>query len=376
MNGNKIKIIALLTALVLYAVVAVCTLVGWNNVLSSCLIRKLLFRPMKIGAIYIDPENAEYSIVHDDALDAASARIGKGKVKIVKRANVPADSDVIGLMEDMINGGCELIFADAVDYQDYVLSVAEKYPDVYFAVAAGEKTAPNVSCYWGRTYQLRYLTGILTGLMVKSGSVGYVAGYKIPQVIRDVDAFTLGVRSVNKEVVVKVIWVDTWSDALICKKAALALLGQGAELIIQHVDSMDPAIVAVQHGKYAIGHNADFGKSLGSPNILVSLVWNWEPFMVSTIRSVLDGKWQSQFYWGGIKEGMISLTNFSPLVRQEVRDRVTQAAEAIVNHDDVFCGELRDNRGNIRQRSGVCMSDQQLLTIDWLVEGVEEVPLI
>ena len=189
------------------------------------------------------------------------------------------------------------------------------------------------------------------------------------------NAFTLGVRSVNPRLTVKVIWVNHWNDASICRDATLLLLQQGANLIAQHVDTVDPALVAVQCGKLTIGHNMDFRKFLNSPNILTSFVWNWVPFLFQTMQDVLEEHWHSQLYWGGLKDGMIDITKLSELVPTQVQEKVAQTRQDLIKHDTVFCGELRDNHGQVRQQVGQCLSDQELLTIDWLVEGIEEVAL-
>lgn len=374
MRGDRLKYAVLAVVFALYATAAICTHIGWNNILSNRTIRRLLFKPMKVGVIYVDPYNVEYYIVHDDAMDAASRAVGQDKIKLVKKAQVPAGSSAINVMENMIRGGCELIFAGSYDYQDDVLKVAKRHPDIYFAVAGGDKLAPNVSCYWGRTYQTRYLTGILAGLTLDKdkSEVGYVASYKHPHVMRDINAFTLGARSVNKGIKVKVRWANTWHIVPVCRKAALTLLDDGVDMMAQHVDPIDPAIVALQRGKYAIGHGTDFEKSLHNPNILVSAIWDWTLFMTEVMQSVLDGNWQSQLYWGSLKDGVVKLTEFSSKVKQSVRDQVLDAAREIEQNDKVFCGEIYDNQGVLRQVTGKCMTDSQLLEMDWFVAGVEE----
>ncbi len=302
---------------------------------------------------------------------------GGDKVEVIRMEGIPENESSERVMESLIDEGCKIIFANSYNYQQYMLNVAERYPDVYFEHCSGYLSADNMSNYFGRMYQMRYLSGMIAAEMSPSGKIGYVGAYNTPEVVRGINAFTLGARAVNPAATVTVVWTNTWFDPSLERQGAVALLDQGCDVIAQHQDTTEPAKAAIERGKYAIGYNADFRKIIGDDHVLVSPpMWNWGGnYMIPAVQSALDGTWETQSYWGGgLEDEMIHLSPpiSPPLVPKAVVDEAMAIQDKI--HDgewDVFWGgALKDNTGAVRQKAGEKMSDDAMLTMDWFVEGV------
>jgi len=327
--------------------------------------------PLKIGVIYVSPPgDMGYSYMHDQGTIAVEEHFGD-KVEVIRMEAIPETEISERVMESLIDEGCKIIFANSYNYQQYMLNVAKRYPNVYFEHCAGYLSHDNMSNYFGRMYQMRYLSGMIAAKMSPSGKLGYVGAYNTPEVVRGINAFTLGARSINPNATVTVVWTNTWYDPSLERQGAVALLDQGCDVIAQHQDTTEPAKAAIERGKYAVGYNADFRGMIGDDRILVSPMWNWGNYMIPTVQSVFDGTWKSQSYWGGLEDEMIHLSPVSPLVPADFVAQVEAKQTQI--HDelwDVFWGELRDNTGALRQRAGEKMSDEAMLTMDWFVQGV------
>ena len=326
---------------------------------------------LKVGVIYISPPgDMGYSYMHEQGTIAMEEHFGD-KVQVIRMEDIPETDASERTMESLIDEGCKIIFANSYNYQQYMQNVAKRYPNIYFEHCSGYLDNPNMSNYFGRMYQMRYLSGMIAARMSASGKIGYVGAYNTPEVVRGINAFTLGVRSINPKATVTVVWTNTWFDPSLERQGAISLLDQGCDVIAQHQDTTQPAQAAIDRGKYAIGYNADFGKILNDERVLVSPMWNWGNYMIPTIQSVLDGTWKSQSYWGGLEDEMIHLSPISPLVPADMVKAVEAKQQEM--HDktwDVFWGEIWDNTGVMRQKAGEKMSDEAMLTIDWFVEGV------
>ncbi|NCC13441.1 MAG: BMP family ABC transporter substrate-binding protein [Spirochaetia bacterium] len=327
--------------------------------------------PMKVGVIYISPPgDMGYSYMHDQGTIAMEEHFGD-KIQVIRMEGIAENESSERVMENLIDEGCKIIFANSYNYQQYMLNVAQRYPEVYFEHCSGYLSNDNMSNYFGRMYQMRYLSGMIAAKMSPSGKLGFVGAYNTPEVVRGINAFTLGARSVNPKATVTVVWTNTWFDPSLERQGAIALLDQGADVIAQHQDTTEPAKAAIERGKYAIGYNADFRSMIGDDRILVSPMWNWGNYMIPAVQSALDGTWKSQSYWGGLEDEMIHLSPISPLVPADFVKQI-EAKQAQM-HDgqwDVFWGDLKDNTGAVRQKAGEKMSDEAMLTMDWFVEGV------
>jgi basic membrane protein A len=284
--------------------------------------------------------------------------------------NVPEGPDAARVIRQYAQQGYDMIFATSFGYMDGMFEVAQEFPDIYFEHCSGYKTADNMSTYFGRMYQPRYLSGIVAGEMTKANVIGYVAAFPIPEVIRGINAFTLGVRSVNPRAEVRVVWTNTWYDPVKEREAAVALLDEGADIIAQHQDTTEPQKAAQERGVFSIGYDSDMRSFVGD-SVLASPVWNWGSYYVATVQAALEGNWSSHQFWGGMNDGIVMLSEFSPLVPSDVRDAVQSEEKRILSGDwDVFCGPIRDQNGKTVVGPGSCMSDADMLNMSFFVEGV------
>ena len=326
--------------------------------------------PYKVAFIYIGvPGDLGWTHEHDVARLELEAALGD-KVKTAYMENVPEGPDATRIIRQYAQDGYDMIFATSFGYMDPMAEVAAEFPDVKFVHCSGYKTSDNMSVYFGRIYQARYLAGIVAGRMTKSNIIGYPGAFPIPEVVRGINAFTLGARSVNPKAQVRVVWTNTWYDPVKEREAAVALLDAGADIITQHQDTVEPQKAAQERGKLSIGYDSDMRKFVGD-TVLTSPVWNWAPYYIDTVKRGIDGTWKTGSYWEGLSADVVRLAEFSPLVPQELRDEVAAVKQKIVGGSwDVFTGPIKDNAGKLRVSEGARMSDDELLSLDWFVEGV------
>ena len=327
---------------------------------------------VKAGFIYIGAANdGGYSQVHDEGRMEAINALGEDKVETVVSESVPEDQTVESVMNDMIDQGCNIIFANSYNYMQYVEKVAKDNPDVKFMHFSGNILGDNYGNYFGRMYQPRYLSGIVAGMTTKNNKIGYVAAYPTPEVIRGINAFTLGVRSANPEANVYVMWTNTWYDPAVEKQAAEALLdSQGVDTICQHQDTTAAQQAAAEHGAYSVGYNKDMSQA-NEEGFLVSAVWHLGAFYTDQLQQVLDGTWEPTSYWGGIADGVVGLSDYGKAVSQEAKDAVAAAEKKITSGEwDVFTGPIYDQDGNLKVEEGQKLTDEEMLSMMWFVDGV------
>jgi basic membrane protein A len=325
---------------------------------------------VKVAFIYIgEPGDLGWTYEHDRGRQMLVDELGD-QVEAITVPDVPEGPDSEKAIRDVVQQGADVVFATSFGYMDPMLTVAQETPDVTFEHCSGYKTAENMATYFGRMYQPRYLSGLVAGAMTESNLIGYVAAHPIPEVLRGINAFTLGVREANPEAEVRVVWTNTWYDPVKEREAAEALLDEGADIIAQHQDTTEPQKAAKERGKLSIGYDSDMGQFVGD-TVLTSPIWNWGVYYVDTIQNVLDGSWETHEYWGGLAEGVVELAEFSPRVPAEVQSTVEEAEARIRSGDwDVFCGPIMGQDGSEKVPEGECMSDGDLLGMDWFVEGV------
>jgi basic membrane protein A len=324
-------------------------------------------KELQVGFVYVSPVgDAGWSFAHDKGRLVIEEMDGVTTSFVEAVAEGP-DSERV--MLNMARKGYDLIFATSFGYMDPMLKVAKQFPDTVFMHCSGFKTADNMGTYFGRMYQARYLSGMVAGAMSKSNTLGYVAAFPIPEVIRGINAFTLGARAVNPEATVRVVWTKTWYDPATEKEAAKSLLDVGADVIAQHQDSPGPQEAAQEKGVYSIGYNSDMTQFAPKAH-LTAPIWNWGPFYVETVKQVMDGSWQSASVWPGLAEGIVDLAPISDVVPQEVRDQVMAKKEAIIAGEEVFTGPINDQSGAEKVAAGTAMTDEELLGMTWFVQGV------
>lgn len=284
--------------------------------------------------------------------------------------NVPEGADAERVLTELAEKGNKVIFATSFGYMDYVIKVAEKYPDVVFLHCSGYKTADNVATYFGAMEEPRYLSGMVAGMMTEKNLLGYVAAHPIPEVVRGINAFALGARAVNPDVQVRVVWTNTWYDPAAEKQAALSLLDAGCDVIAQHQDTPGPQQAAQERGAYAIGYNSDM-RQFAPEASLTSPVWNWGPYYVKTLEAVKAGTWKTEEFYGDMKDGVVALGPYNDKVPQEVRDAVEKKKQEIIDGTFyVFQGPIKDQSGQVKVAEGQKMTMEEILSFDWFVEGV------
>lgn len=325
-------------------------------------------RELKIGFLYVSPiGDGGWSYAHDVARQALEKMPGVSTAFVEA---VPEGPDSERVMLQMARKGYDLIFATSFGYMDPMLKVAGQFPDTTFMHCSGFKTAGNMGNYFGRIYQARYLSGMVAGSMSTSGVIGYVASFPIPEVIRGINAFTLGVRSVRPDATVRVVWTKTWYDPVKEKEAAKSLLDVGADVITQHQDSPAPQEAAQERGVYSIGYNTDMSK-FAPKSHLTAPIWNWTPYYEAVLAEVRGGTWTSRADWPGMAEGVVDIAPFGPMVPREVQEKVLAKKAAIIaGSDKIFAGPIKDQAGTLRIPADTVAADSDLLSMDWLVQGV------
>ncbi len=327
--------------------------------------------PLKVGFVYVSPiGDAGWTYQHDIARKKMEAELGE-RVETRFVESVPEGAEAERVIRELAASGHGLVFTTSFGYMNPTIKVAKAFPDTIFEHATGYKRAPNVGTYVARFYEGRYLTGIVAGKMTRSNVAGYVAAFPIPEVIRGINAFTRGMRSVNPDAQVKVIWVNSWFDPGREREAADALIAQGADVITHHTDSTAPALAAEEKGVHVIGYHSDMSKYAPTAHLTAS-THDWSEHYLRTARAVLDGSWASAAVWGGIREGMVKLAPFGAAVPDAVRELVLAQQRDIVSGAlHPFAGPVRDQDGNERVAAGATMTDEAMLTMDYYVEGVQ-----
>jgi basic membrane protein A len=284
----------------------------------------------------------------------------------------PADAERV--IRQFAQDGYDVIFTTSFGYMDPTINVAKDFPDTTFIHISGFKTAENVGTGFGKIEEPRFVSGQLAGAMTESNQIGYVAAFPIPEIIRGINAFTLGVREANPEATVRVVWTNTWFDPAKERAAAEALLDGGVDVIAQHQDSAGPQQAAEDRGLYGIGYNADMAP-LAPDAVITSAIWNWGPYYIDIVESVMDGTWKSEQYWGGWQDGIVDLAPIAEFVPEEIRTTAEEEIARFKSGEEtiytIFTGPIADQTGEIRVPEGQSMTDEELLSMNWFVEGVQ-----
>lgn len=325
-------------------------------------------KPLKIGFVYVSPANeAGWSFAHDQARQELEKMEG---ISTFYTESVPEGADSERVILQMARKNYDIIFTTSFGYMDPTIKVAKQFPKTMFLHCSGYKTADNVSNYFGRMYQARYLTGLVAGAMTKKNIIGYAAAFPIPEVIRGINAFTMGVRAANPKAEVRVMWTKTWYDVATEKEAGKRLVDAGCDVIAQHQDSPGPQEAAAEKGVYSVGYNTDMSEFAPKAHLLAA-TWHWGEFYKDVVKQVRAGTWKSGSYWPGLENGIVNISKFGPMVPQNVQDTVLKAKEAIIKGDlVVFAGPVKDQKGAVRIPAGKTPEDKDLLNMNWFVEGV------
>ena len=286
--------------------------------------------------------------------------------------NIPTDSTAQEIMEQAIQNGAKIVIANSFGFGETELAVARNHPETKFLHATGLQAATNLSTFFGRIYQLRYLSGIVAGLKTKTNEIGYVAGFNISEVNRGINAFALGVRKVNPKAKIYISWSGSWTDESMAADATRALLAKyDIDVLTTHLDALSPYEIADERNIWIIGYNRDNSRRFPD-HFLTAPVWQWENFYIPKIREIMQDKFEGKSYWLGLESGIMNLSeltkNVEDSIRQVVEDERVRLSQGKF---DVFYGPIVDNQGNVRVGEGESMTDDAMLnSFNWYVEGV------
>ncbi|SFO81678.1 BMP family ABC transporter substrate-binding protein [Ralstonia sp. NFACC01] len=328
--------------------------------------------PLKIAFVYVGPVgDAGWTHAHDDGRKEVEAKFGD-KVKTSFVESVPESAaDAERVFRDLATQGNKVIFGTSFGFMESMLKVAKEFPDVKFEHATGFKTADNLGQYDVRTYEGAYLAGVVAGKMSKSGKLGVVGSVPIPEVIRNIDSFTLGARSVNPKATTRVVWVNKWFDPGKEREAATTLIGQGVDVLMQNTDSAAVVQTAQEKGVYAIGWDSDMTK-FGEKAHLAASINKWGVYYTKVIGDVLENKWKPETVWWGLKEGAIDLGAYNTVVPEDVKTLVETRKKGIIDGSaPIWKGPLKDNTGKEVLPADKVADDGFLHGIKFYVEGVD-----
>lgn len=327
--------------------------------------------PLKAGFVYIGPTGDHgWTYAHDQGRKVTEAKSG-GTVQTAFVENVPETADAERVIRDLASKGNKIIFATSFGYMNAMNKVARQFPKTIFMHATGYKTDKNLGIYDVRTYEGAYMLGVIAGKMSKNGKLGVVGSIPIPEVVRNINAFTIGARSVNPQATTRVIWVNSWFDPGKEREAALTLISQGADVLMQNTDS--PAVVqtAQEKGVYAFGWDSDMSK-FGAKAQLAASVLHWDVIYGQEIAKVQAGTWKTIDIWYGVKEGAVNIDNFNAALPTDVKKMAEVRRDAIkAGSLHPFTGPLKDNTGKELLAIGKTMDDAELRKMSVFVEGVE-----
>ncbi|MBU2964011.1 BMP family ABC transporter substrate-binding protein [Amphritea sp. 2_MG-2023] len=327
--------------------------------------------PLKVGFVYVGPIGDHgWSYQHDQGRLSAEAVYGD-KIKTTYVENVAEGADAQRVIYNLAKTGHDLIFTTSFGFMNPTLKVAKQFPKVAFEHATGYKMAKNVGTYISTTFEGRYVAGYVASQVTKSNKIGYIASFPIPEVIRDINAVQLALNKYNPDAELKVIWVNSWFDPGKEADAANAMMDQGVDVILQHTDSPAAMQAAERRGAYAVGQASDMS-SFGPNAHLLSVVDEWGPHYINTIKAVMDGTWKPKANVEGMKEGAIVIPSFNESIPADV---VAHAKELIAGIKDgsvyPFAGPIKNKAGELIVPEGTRLSYEDLEKMNWYVEGVQ-----
>ena len=325
----------------------------------------------KIGFVYVGPvADAGWTYEHDRGRLAVEVEYGN-KVETVFVESVSEGPDAERVIAQMASDGANAVFTTSFGYMNPTIKVAQQFPDVKFEHATGYKRAENVATYSSRFYEGRHVLGLIAGKMTKSNTIGYIASFPIPEVVRGINAAYLAAKSVNPAVKFKVICVSTWFDPGKEADAAKALIDQGADILMQHTASAAPMKIAEERGIYAFGQASD--QAAYGPNAqLTAIIDDWAPYYVRRVGDLMNGSWSSTDTWGGFDTGMVALAPYGKAVPADVRAIADEARKAIIEGRlHAFTGPVNKQDGSAWLATGETADDGTLLGMDFYVEGIE-----
>jgi simple sugar transport system substrate-binding protein len=327
---------------------------------------------LKVGFIYVGPVgDYGWSYQHEVARRALVKEFGD-RIETTYLENVNEGPDAERSIEQLARTGHQLIFTTSFGFMDSTVKVARKYPKLFFEHATGFKRLPNLATYSGRFYEGRYIQGQIAAKMSKKGVLGYIGSFPIPEVVSGMNATMIGAQSVNPDIKVKIIWVNSWFDPGKEADAAKALADQGADVLMQHTDSPAAMQIAAQRGILAFGQDSDMIK-FGPKSQLTSIVDNWTPYYVERTKAVLDGTWKSGDVWGGLASKLVMMAPFTNMP-DEVK-KMAEATEVAIITGKLHpfkCPVIDQSGKTVECKGGTHLADEQILSMNYFVKGVDE----
>jgi len=325
---------------------------------------------IKIGFIYVGPTGDHgWTYRHDIGRQDVEKHFGD-KVKTKYIESVSEGPDAERVMRSMAMEGMDIIFATSFGYMNSMVKVAKEFPNVKFEHATGYKQGPNLSTYGLRLYQARHVQGVIAGMMTKTNKICYVGAFPIPEVIREINTYYLGAKSVNPDVDIDIIWVNTWYNPVKEGEAAKVLIAQGCDMVAQHTDSPSPLQVAEKLGKFGFGQASDQMKFAPKAQ-LTATIDNWSPYYIARVQAVLDGTWKSGDYFGGMIDGTVEMAPFANMPA-DVEAHAAKIKESIKNGKyHAFTGPIKDNNGKLQLKDGEIADDAHLNSMMYYVEGID-----
>ena len=356
---KRLKLLSVLLMLVLS------TLIAFN----SCKKESDPKKQLTMGFIFIGSINdGGWTFEHNQGREFVEKETG---IKTIYEEMVPVGAATKSVIKKMIDQGASIIVATSFGYMDFVVEMAKEYPNVKFLHCSGYKRADNLSTFFGRIEEPRYLAGIVAGMKTKTNKIGYVAAYEIPEVLRGINAFTLGVKSVNPKANVHVKWTHTWYDIAKEKEAAISLFNEKCDVITQHQDTAGPQQAAEEKNIFSIGYHSEEMEKAAPKAYMTAPTWNWGPYYVEVVKQVLNNTWKSEDYWEGMKADIVMLAPLTSNAPDGAAAKVEEAKNKIINGTlNVFAGPIQDQAGKTRVPAGSVLSDGDQLSCDWFVQGV------
>jgi len=327
--------------------------------------------PLKVAFVYVGPVgDAGWTYAHEQGRQALEKSLG-AKVKTTYVENVPEGADAERVIRKLAADGNKLIFTTSFGFMNPTEKVAKAYPNVVFEHATGFKMAKNMGVYETRQYEGTYLQGVIAARMSKTGTIGFVGSFAVPEVLRNINAYTLGAQSVNPKIKTKVVWINSWYDPAKERQAAETLIAQGADVLTQNTDSPATLQVAQEKGKFAFGWDSDMARFAPKAHLTASTN-NWGDFYIRTAQAVMDGTWKTGEVRGGLNDGMVRMSPLNAAIPADVAKLFEQKkADIIAGKIKPFQGPIKDQAGAVRVAAGAQMPDKDVHGMNFYVQGVE-----
>ena len=327
---------------------------------------------LKVGFVYVGPVgDFGWSYQHDEGRKAVVAKYGD-RVETTFVEKVSEGPDAERVIEQLARSGHKLIFTTSFGYMEPTIKVAQRFPNVWFEHATGFKRAPNVATYDARFYEGRYIIGQIAAKMSKTGTIGYIGSFPIPEVVAGINSFMLGAQSVRPDMKIKVVWVNSWYDPGKEADAAKTLISQGADIISQHTDSAAAMQVAQERGVFAFGQASDMIK-FGPKAQLTSIIDDWAPYYVERVGLALEGKWTTGAVWDGLDKGKVKMAPYTNMP-DDVK-KMAEGTEAAIKGKTLHpfkCPLVRQDGTTVECKGAGHLSDEQIASMNFYVKGIDE----